>query len=126
MHSSRMCTTRGSSHPRGGLHQAPPPPGRHTPLDLAPPWNQAPPREQTPPLGPGSPTGAGTPPEQTLPPLWTEFLTHPCPKLRLRAVINSLLGKKTDKNFTSLRKGFRLHAYLSHTKQPTFRKRKSM
>ena len=125
MHSSRMRTTRGSSHPRGGLHQAPPRAGthpwtrhprgtRHPAGSRHPLWDQAAPPEQAPP-------GADPPP-----PLWTEFLTHPCPKLRLRAVINSLLGKKADKNFTSIRKGFRLHACLSHTKQPTFRKRKSM
>ena len=78
MHSSRMCTTRSSSHWGEGLHQAPPP-RAGTPQDQNP-QEQAPPQSST-------PLGQALPRDQTLPvDRHTPVNILPCPKLRLRAV----------------------------------------
>ena len=87
-----------SSSRRGGGGSPPgtPPPRSRHPLDQAPPWEQVPPGTRPPdqappgtrPPGSGTPLGAGTPP----PPFvnrHTPVNILPCPKLRLRAVINA-------------------------------------
>ena len=78
----------------GSLHQAPPPRSRHPP-DQAPPWEQVPPGTRPPdqaPPGTRPPPGSGTPSWEQAPPLFVNRHTPvnilPCPKLRLRAVIN--------------------------------------
>ena len=81
MHSSRMRTTRSSSRAGGA------PPGT--------PRGPGTPRTQTPP-GPGTPTGPDPPVDRHTP---VNIL--PCPKLRLRAVINF---KKKRFNFSTWRR----------------------
>ena len=85
MHSSRMRTARSSSRRgEGGLHQAP---SRTMHLrDHAPPWT----------MHPRSPV-PGTPREQAPPAVdrHTSVNILPCPKLRLRAVINGVMGNQT-------------------------------
>ena len=62
-----MRTACSSSHPGGGLHQAPLPLGAGTPPGVGTPLGAGTSPQDQPSLGPDSPQGPGTPPDQAPP-----------------------------------------------------------